>query len=234
LSRDGAISHELLAERIVQDLVPRTVLDVGCGRGQLVAALRALRVDAEGLEASAQAIARAAKRVSSHLRAGSLLEPIGRRYDLITCLGALDRLSGADAARAIENICAHTDDVLFSSMHGPAAASGETPAWAGHFARESMIRDFDTDLGVHLPGWAVRFRRSPEPPQRVVAGYERLLWGLVAETSALREAAKDNRLHLVRVEEELDLIKSSRAWRIRTQAGRLAGLLRSRRRPPGS
>jgi hypothetical protein len=68
----------------------------------------------------------------------------------------------------------------------------------------------------------------------VVAGYERLLWGLVAETSALREAAKDNRLHLVRVEEELDLIKSSRAWRIRTQAGRLAGLLRSRRRPPGS
>jgi SAM-dependent methyltransferase len=232
LSKEGALSPELLAERIVQDLVPRTVLDLGCGRGRLVAAMRALGVDAEGLDFSVEAIARAPKRVGAHLRAGSPVEAIGRRYDLITCLGALDRLSGSDAILAIENVSAHTDDLLFSSARAPSAPRSDAePDWAVHFARQGMIREFDTDLSVHLPGWSVRFRRSSEPPQRVVAGYERLLWGLVAETSALREAAKDNRLHLVRVEEELGLIKSSRAWRIRTRAGRLAALLRPRRQP---
>jgi 2-polyprenyl-3-methyl-5-hydroxy-6-metoxy-1,4-benzoquinol methylase len=232
LSRDEGLNHALLAERIVQDFAPRTVLDLGCGRGRLVSALRALNVDAEGFELSEKTIARAPKGVRPHLRAGSLRESIGRRYDLITCLGGVDRMAGDDTVRAIENICEHADDVLFSSVHGPSGeASGEAPAWSTLFARQGMIRDFDTDLAAHLPGWSVRFRRSHEPQQRVVAGYERLLWGLVAETSALRDAAKDNRLHMVRIEEELSLIKSSRAWRIRTRAGRLTGLLRSRWRP---
>jgi 2-polyprenyl-3-methyl-5-hydroxy-6-metoxy-1,4-benzoquinol methylase len=41
--------------------------------------------------------------------------PFGKWFDLIVCIEVLEHIDPADADRAIRNIAAHSEDVLFSS-----------------------------------------------------------------------------------------------------------------------
>ncbi len=68
-----------VADAIVAQIAPKTVLDAGCAKGFLVAALRERGVDASGFDLSEVAVAEAPEAVRDHVRVGSLTEPIEGR-----------------------------------------------------------------------------------------------------------------------------------------------------------
>jgi len=82
-----AATAKLLADR----LGIRKILDVGCGRGWVVRHLRNLKLEADGVEYSQDAV----KYSMCEAKQGDLTERIpfdDRSYDLILCLGVLSHL----------------------------------------------------------------------------------------------------------------------------------------------
>jgi SAM-dependent methyltransferase len=180
-----------IADRIVTDIAPRTVVDAGCAMGLLVEALRERGVEAWGIDISPYAIDRVHESVRAFCRQGSIAEPFAQRVDLVVCIEVLEHMARPEADAAIDNFCAHTDDVVFSSSPNdhrePTHVNVRPPEdWAELFARHRFFRDPDFDAGVISP-WAVRFRKSSEPLQRVVRGFERRLARLEHERNDMRE-----------------------------------------------
>ena len=104
-----------VADAIVTQLSPTTVLDAGCAKGFLVAALRERGVDALGFDLSEMAIADAPEIARPHVRVGSLTEPIEGKYDLVTCVEVIEHLDPADATTAVANLASAGDRPLLSS-----------------------------------------------------------------------------------------------------------------------
>ena len=175
------------ADHIVREIGPKTTLDVGCAMGYLVEALRARGVGAWGIDFSDYAIDNARKAARDFCRVGSILDPFPHpQYDLITCIEVVEHLPVDDAERAIENLCRHTDDIVFTST--PSDFGEETHLnvrppeyWGELFARQGFFRDVDFEA-PYLAVWASRFRRGRDPLPRVVATYERSLWHLRQES----------------------------------------------------
>ena len=90
-----------LADRVVGIANPRTVLDVGCARGLLVQALAAKGVDATGIDISEYAIDSAHDDVRHRLRVTSAKDPVGERYDLVSCIEVLEHMGPVDAQQAM-------------------------------------------------------------------------------------------------------------------------------------
>jgi|SRR5579862_6103515 len=179
-----------IADRILRDIRPRRVLDAGCGLGLLVETLRDRGVDAYGVDVSSYVIGQVYEPIRPFCSQGSITEEFQGRYDLIVSIEVLEHMPPAEAERAVENMCAHTDEVLFSSTpidyKEPTHVNVRQPDyWVEQFGRYGFFRDVDFDGSVITP-WAIRFRRSTEPPHRIVRGYERRLWELVAERNDLR------------------------------------------------
>jgi len=180
-----------VADRIVADIGPRTVLDVGCAFGFLVEALRSRGVEAYGIDVSPYAIASVHPDVAPFCRVARATEPFGQRFDLVVSIEVLEHLSGAEGAATVTNIGAHTDDVLFSSTPFDFAEithrNVQPPAyWAGLFARSGFVHDLDFDAAFIAP-WTMRLRRAERDLPRVVTAYERRLWQLDQERHARRE-----------------------------------------------
>ncbi len=179
-----------IADRITADFRPRRVLDAGCAFGLLVEALRDRGVEAYGIDISDYALGQVAERVRPYCRQASIADELDGRYDLIVCIEVLEHLPGEEAERALDNICRHTDDVLFSSspvdVREPSHVNVRPPeSWAEAFARRGFFRDVDFDALFVTP-WAVRFRRSNEPVHRLVRAYERWFAPLAIERNTLR------------------------------------------------
>ena len=104
-----------LADRIVAEIGPRSVIDAGCALGMLVEQLRTRGVEAEGIDISGYAIAQTHESVRPYVRVASVTEPFGRRYDLIVCIEVLEHMPRHEAEAAIANMCMWSDDILFSS-----------------------------------------------------------------------------------------------------------------------
>ena len=209
-----------VADRIAESK-PARVLDAGCAMGLLVEALVERGIDAHGIDISEYAIAQAAPAIRDRLRVGSLTTPLDGRYDLIVCIEVLEHMTPADARVALANLCAHADDIIFSSSptdFGETTHVNVQPpeAWAEAFAREGLLRDLDYDASYITP-WAVRYRRRSEPIPRVVREYERVAARLMIERNELRQQvlqfdrqvqkeaddAPRLRVELARVNEEL-------------------------------
>jgi SAM-dependent methyltransferase len=179
-----------IADRIVADIRPRSVLDAGCAMGFLVEALRARGVEAYGIDLSEYAIGQVHPDARPYCWVGSVAEPFPQRYDLIVSIEVLEHMPQAEAERAVANFCAHADDVLFSSSpldYREATHFNVQPpeVWAELFARQGLFRDMDFD-GTFLTPWATRFRRRDEPPHRLAREYERKFWLLWKENADLR------------------------------------------------
>lgn len=179
-----------VADRIVADIAPATVLDAGCAIGLLVESLRERGVEASGIDLSSYAIGQVHESVRAYCHHGSVADEFPRRYDLIVSIEVLEHMPPREADAAIANFCRHTDDVIFSSTPGdyrePTHVNVHPPEyWASEFARHGFYRDMDFD-GSHITPWAVRFRRSAEPFHRVVRGYERRFWELTVERNDTR------------------------------------------------
>jgi SAM-dependent methyltransferase len=167
-----------IADRLVEDLQPKTALDVGCAIGLLVEALRDRGVAAEGIDVSAFALGKAREDIKPFLRVGSIMDPLPRQYDLITCIEVAEHLDPDSAERAIANMCEHTDEVVLSSTpfnyRDPTHVNVHPPEyWTERFARHGFIRDVDYD-GSFIAPWAARYQRSTAPLSRVVADYDRV------------------------------------------------------------
>jgi hypothetical protein len=181
-----------IADRIISDIQPMTVLDAGCAMGFLVEALRTRGVEAWGIDISEYAISQVHERVRDFCSVGSVTAPLPRRYDLITCIEVLEHLPKAEAEAAVANFCVHTDDILFSSSPNdfaePTHQNVQPPEyWAGLFAQHGFYRDVDVDLR-HITLWAARFRKTDAPASRIAGDYERRLWQLQQENAELRAA----------------------------------------------
>ncbi|MFC2025786.1 glycosyltransferase [Chloroflexota bacterium] len=180
-----------IAERIVSDIQPQSVLDAGCGFGFLVEELRKREVKAFGVDLSEFAIQNVHPDFKEYCWQGSILDPFPQEYDLIICVEVLEHMTLPEAERVIENLCLYSKDVLFSSSPFDYKESThfnvQPPEyWAELFARYGFYRDVDFDANF-ITAWAARFHRKADPIHRIVRNYERKYWLLWKENSDLRE-----------------------------------------------
>jgi SAM-dependent methyltransferase len=179
-----------VADRIITELNPRRVLDVGCAHGFLVESLRDRGIEAYGFDISDFAISQVPESYKEYVGVGSLLEPIEDRYDLVTCVEVLEHLSASDARTAIGHITASADRVLLSTTPydfiEPTHLNVRRPEyWARLFAEFGYHRDLTIDARFLSP-WATVFAKMPLTAPEVVERLERELWSLKEETTALR------------------------------------------------
>ena len=231
-----------IADRIVSDIQPKSVLDAGCAMGFLVEALRERGVEAYGIDVSEFAIGQVHEDVKEYCWVGSVTEPLPQSYDLIVCIEVLEHLQPEDAQQALVNLCQQTDDILFSSTpfdyKEVTHFNVKTPEhWAEMLAREGFFRDVDFDASFITP-WAVRARRRSEPLARMIREYERKYWLLWKENTDLRSLTTEMRGELAqkvreqssmrellrekqRIQGDLAEIEANVAWRIVVRAQRL-------------
>ena len=162
------------ARRIVTDLQPDSVLDAGSGLGTVVDTLRDLDVDASGLDSSE-----------------ALSAPLDRKYDIALCIEVLEEVPAIEAEQVIENLCAATDRILFSSSPSdyaePTHVNVQPPeVWSAHFARQGFVRNLDFDASFMAPGVAL-YERSHALMPDVVRTYDRAWWQLRSEVRQVRE-----------------------------------------------
>jgi len=199
-----------VADRIMRDIRPCTVLDVGCAMGFLVEALRQRGAEAFGVDVSEYAIQNVHPAIQPYCWLGSVTKPFPQRYDLIVCVEVLEHLPHREAEQAVENLCRHSDDVLFSSTpldyKEATHFNVQSPEyWAELFARQGFFRDVDFDASFITP-WAARFRKTREPVARVVAAYERRFWQLWQENQARRELSIEQRNELAKKEQAVQAL----------------------------
>jgi hypothetical protein len=196
-----------IADRIVSDIQPGTVLDAGCAWGFLVEALRQRDVEAFGVDISDYAMQNVHPEVQPYCWIGSVAEPFPQKYDLIVCIEVLEHLPQAQAEQAVQNFCLHSDSVLFSSTpfdyKEATHFNVQLPEyWAELFARQGFFRDIDFDASFVTP-WAVRFRRKSEPLARMVREYERKYFLLAKENADLRSLTVEMRGEIASLRDQL-------------------------------
>ncbi|HVC05726.1 MAG TPA: methyltransferase domain-containing protein [Candidatus Acidoferrales bacterium] len=229
-----------IADRLIADFAPKTALDAGCAIGLLVEALRDRGVDAEGIDFSEFAIARARVDIRPHLTIGSITDAFQRRYDLITCFEVLEHLSMPDADKAIANLCAFTDDLIVSStpMHyrDPTHTNIHPQEyWTERFARHGFLRDVDYDANYIAP-WAARYHRSSAPIHRVVAEYDRAYARMRFELQERNAVVMEQMREIEALRARLDDLESRAGWSKRPVAriARRADDLAIRAAPQGT
>jgi|JFJP01.1.fsa_nt_gi 2-polyprenyl-3-methyl-5-hydroxy-6-metoxy-1,4-benzoquinol methylase len=187
---------EEIAQSIILQLRPKTVLDVGCGIGFLVKKLRKVGVKAFGFDVSKYAISQVPSEIQPYCWVGLATDDFSENYDLITCIEVVEHLPFVESMKAIENICSKTDVILFSSSpfdyREPTHFNVQPPEiWASQFAKYSFFRDLDFNASFIAP-WAVLYRKvNPKDIDKIVKNYERKLWLLGQENFALRASVID-------------------------------------------
>lgn len=215
-----------IADRIVSDIQPQTVLDAGCAMGFLVEALRERGVEAYGIDISQYAIDNVHPEIKPYCWVGSIAEPFPQTYDLIVSIEVLEHMPQAEAEQAIRNFCNSSERVLFSSTpfdYREATHFNVQPPeyWAEQFARHGFLRDVDFDATFITP-WAVLYTRRDEPVHRIVRDYERRFWLNSKENADLRslilemrDQQKDSELKISQLErdsQQLHEILDSKTW----------------------
>ncbi len=186
-----------IADRIVADIAPESVLDAGCAKGFLVEALRDRGVEAYGVDVSEPALEQVRDDIQPYCWLGSVTDPFSRRYDLIVCIEVLEHLTPLDGNRALDNICSHTSDVLFASTpddYAEATHLNVQPPelWAEAFAGRTFFREFDFD-GSYITPWAARYSQKKMSLAGAVAAYERRLWHTTRENQQIRAKLLEQR-----------------------------------------
>jgi 2-polyprenyl-3-methyl-5-hydroxy-6-metoxy-1,4-benzoquinol methylase len=211
--RSAAVLGEFnaIAEKIVRHIQPKTVLDAGCAFGFLVEGLRDRGVEAYGFDISDYAISNVREDIRPYCWEGSIFDAFPQRYDLIVCMEVVEHLPRNEAERAIDNLCRHADDIIFTST--PIDYREYThynvrqpDYWAGLFAERGFFRDWEMDMSFIMP-WAMRVRRTNEPAHRAIPPYERRLWEVTQEIDTLRGMVGEQR----DLGEELERVRAHRA-----------------------
>ena len=233
---------ERIADRIIEDFAPKTVLDAGCAYGYLVAALRDRGVQAFGIDISKHAIANVRDNIKSYCSVCSLTDPLPENFpdnfDLITCIEVLEHMYEDEGTLAIENLCKHTENIIFSStpsdLKEPTHFNVQQQEyWAKRFAVNGLYNQI-TYSANYISPVAVYFKRSDFCP-KIIEDYERntriikqnlndaLLRNseLSNQNSELQKAFKEQQKNIsdldkknIMAEKMYQEIISSRSWRI--------------------
>lgn len=196
-----------IAQKIADDLHPRTVLDAGCAMGHLVAALRDLGVEAYGVDISKYAISKVREDVRPFCKVGSLTEPLPAglpdRYDLVVTVEVLEHLYEDEGRQAIRNICKLTDEVLFTSTPDDFTEPTHVNVqqreyWCRVFFENGFVDDLNY-RPRYLTSHALLFRRSANI-ERQVEDYERNIriseCARQQETAHWSKAVEDKERHI--------------------------------------
>ena len=156
-----------MAEEIIRSLKPKSVLDAGCALGFLVESLWDRGVEAYGIDISEFAISQVRRDMQAYCRQASIVDPLERRYDLITCIEVLEHLLPEQTETAIANLAAATDTILFSSDPSDITETTHfnvrpTIGWIKLFKNAGFWPDYIFDAGFVAPH-AILFRK--EVPQ---------------------------------------------------------------------
>ncbi len=193
-----------VADGIIRDFHPASVLDAGCAMGFLVEELRKRGVDASGVDISEYAISQVDDSVADHCRVASLSEPLGQRYDLITCIEVLEHVPPAETDLVIANLCAATDRLLLSSTPGdygePTHLNVQPPeGWSAKLAAHGFMRDLERDVS-YISSWAALYTRREEPQVETVRRYDRSWSRLRREVAEVRASLLDSQQQLAELE----------------------------------
>ena len=157
-----------IATQIKEKYRPKTVLDAGCAMGLLVAALRDLGVEAYGVDLSEYAISQVREDIRPYCAVGSLADPLPdslpRRYDLVVSMEVLEHIPEEEGKKAVANLCAVTDQVLFCSSpddtEDPTHINLHQPSyWCGLFAEQGFFF-VGEEKPVFLTNYALFFRQK--------------------------------------------------------------------------
>lgn len=122
-----------IAERLVSDIGPGTVLDAGCAMCMLVESLCDRGVDAYGIDISTFALQHVRADVKYCSSQASVIDPFPRQHDLITCIETVEHLAPLDAERAVANICrpgsGRADPPGWQAAQPVPAQTSQTAAW---------------------------------------------------------------------------------------------------------
>ena len=160
-----------VATQIKEKYRPKTVLDAGCAMGLLVAALRDLGVEAYGVDLSEYAISQVREDIRPYCAVGSLADPLPdslpRRYDLVVSMEVLEHIPEEEGKKAVANLCAVTDQVLFCSSpddtEDPTHINLHQPSyWCGLFAEQGFFF-VGEEKPVFLTNYALFFRQKSVP-----------------------------------------------------------------------
>ena len=170
----------MIADHIVSDLRPMTVLDAGCAMGYLVAALRDRGVEAYGIDISEYAISMVRDDIKQYCVVGSLTEDwpdeLPQHFDLVITIEVMEHLYAEDGKKAIANLCKLSDTVLFSSTPDDFEERTHVNVqqreyWARIFFEQGFVDDINY-RPRYLTYYATLFRRS-DNITRLIEDYER-------------------------------------------------------------
>ena len=197
-----------IADAIVRDLRPTSVLDAGCAMGFLVEALRARGVEAYGIDVSEYAISQVHESAAEYCQVGSIAEPLPRRYDLIVSIEVLEHIPATEGAAAIATLCAATDRILLSTTpddYAEATHLNVQPpeVWSGALAREGFLREVERDVTYVTP-WAALYTRRSEALDETVGRYDRSWFRSRREADQLRDSLLSAQSRLEELEEQVE------------------------------
>ena len=204
-----------VADEIVRTLHPKTVLDVGCAKGFLVYELRKRNVEAYGIDISQYAISQVDDSIKNYCRVGSALESIKDHYDLITCIEVVEHLNHADSKCAIKNMCAATDDILFSSTpfdYEEKTHIGIKPIedWIREFYYHGFLHNINYDA-TFISVQAVYLRKEKKECVDLISDYERKYFSNLNELFHVRLLANnldlENKTLMQQCEKDIAKIK---------------------------
>jgi SAM-dependent methyltransferase len=207
-----------LADRIVAELAPKRVLDVGCAIGLLVEALHQRGVDAWGIDVSDYAISQVDASVADRCFVAGVTDelpaPIPGDIDLVTCIEVVEHIPAEHGPAAIDRLAGLGDRVLFSSEPSDYAEATHVNVlppedWSVLFARSGMYRSIETDVRYLTP-WAVLYERLDDRPHEVLRRYDRAVVRLGDEARQVRATA-------LRLQAELAEYQESDAGKLRAE-----------------
>jgi glycosyltransferase involved in cell wall biosynthesis len=232
-----------IADVIVEKFEPRTHLDAGCAWGFLVEVLRERGVESFGIDFSLYAIDRVHPDIRQYCRRASLTEPIaGGPYDLVTCIEVLEHMEEADALRAIDNLTALTDVILFSStpydFEDPTHINVQPLLyWLRAFAQRGFYPAAESDAGFVAEHAFIVRKTSPPEPESALQMFARIVelraesrrLASRLETDVEKHRADELEAQLREASDTLDEIRTSPGWQVINRYRAWRGTLHTRR-----
>lgn len=169
-----------VAENIIRNFRPETILDVGCAMGHLVSALRERGVKAYGIDISEYAISRVQPEIKPYCRVFSILDGLPsnfpQKYDLLVTIEVAEHLYEEEGEIFIDNICKYSDKIIFSSTSSDIFEKThynvqQPEYWAKRFAKSGFFQNSAEKPSYILP--QSMFFYKTEDIKQVVEDYER-------------------------------------------------------------